>query len=731
MSTAIFTRPKASVAPDSSSKPSQPRDPEPQLSSQHHHNNDHHHHHHHLNGTDDDIHSTELEQESGQGPSPSQSQNISNPNNSSLSDLISNNNASINTEATTMSNVEEEAGSSPQIPTTITSSSQEFVARSNQVPLHYHQSHNIEAPPHSNNNSNNSISSTKEEQRLDVLNLDASELQTSFNVKVRASSEPFVLQYVEKLVDSISSCHEHDKSSAPIDRAFPISKIATPSQLPAVSYPATTDSKTTAVKIIHNDDQLSTTRRRTYPQDIDHAFDHPSIQQSSTLKNDHTLNDSANQEIQRMKFMILNKRESKKNKRNFLDDDKVLVGNKVSEGHSNYIMAYNMLTGIRVAVSRCSGIMKPLKEQDFKASKKLTFDITGNELTPSSRYDFKFKDYSPNVFRELRELFGLDPADYLVSLTAKYILSEVNSPGKSGSFFYYSRDYKFIIKTIHRSEHITLRRILKSYHQHVRNNPNTLVSQFYGLHRLKMPINFSGQKRKIYFIVMNNLFPANKEIHRTYDLKGSLWKRETLVKEEHKKHKAVLKDQNWLANNQHMLLGPKKKNKFLEQIEKDVAFLKAANIMDYSLLVGIHDLAIGNVTNQNFSVFYPKDSTNRDAINSTNPIPVDEVEVVGQQSIRPMNDSESVKLTSVQQQQQQFYFYNFECGFRGTNDRDIPTDEIYYLGIIDCLTNYSYIKRAETVIKGFYQNRKQISAVPAAEYGDRFLSFIKEKGFKK
>src|SRR5690349_5801929 len=69
----------------------------------------------------------------------------------------------------------------------------------------------------------------------------------------------------------------------------------------------------------------------------------------------------------------------------------------------------------------------------------LTSDRTGNELTPSAKYDFKFKDYAPWVFRHLRSTFKLDPADYLVSLTSKYILSELGSPGKSGSFFYFSR----------------------------------------------------------------------------------------------------------------------------------------------------------------------------------------------------------------------------------------------------------------------------------------------------
>lgn len=88
---------------------------------------------------------------------------------------------------------------------------------------------------------------------------------------------------------------------------------------------------------------------------------------------------------------------------------------------------------------------------------------TGNELTPGVKYDFKFKDYAPWVFRRLREKFHIDAADYMMSLTNKYILSELGSPGKSGSFFYYSRDYRFIIKTIHHTEHKFMRKILKQY----------------------------------------------------------------------------------------------------------------------------------------------------------------------------------------------------------------------------------------------------------------------------
>jgi hypothetical protein len=59
----------------------------------------------------------------------------------------------------------------------------------------------------------------------------------------------------------------------------------------------------------------------------------------------------------------------------------------------------------------------------------------GNELTPSAKYNFKSKYYAPWVFRDLRkDHFHLDPTDYLLSITSKYILSELGSQGNSGSY---------------------------------------------------------------------------------------------------------------------------------------------------------------------------------------------------------------------------------------------------------------------------------------------------------
>ncbi|PQE26506.1 phosphatidylinositol-4-phosphate 5-kinase protein [Rutstroemia sp. NJR-2017a BBW] len=428
------------------------------------------------------------------------------------------------------------------------------------------------------------------------------------------------------------------------------------------------------------------------------------------------------------------KRASKRRKKDEEDDERVVVGTKVDQNHVNWVTAYNMLTGIRFTVSRTNAkLERPLTDADFEARHKFSFDITGNELTPSAKYDFKFKDYAPWVFRSLRAKFKLDPADYLMSLTSKYILSELGSPGKSGSFFYFSRDYKYIIKTIHHAEHKFLRKILKEYYHHVEENPNTLLSQFYGLHRVKIPYG-----RKIHFVVMNNLFPPHRDIHQTFDLKGSTVGRDYKEENLEKNPRATLKDLNWLRRNLHLEFGPEKRRIFFEQMEKDVALLQKLKIMDYSMLVGIHDLQKGNEENlrdKTLQVFQPggdsplddpgplmrtpsklesarKARELRNIIKQEKPIPM------GQSSSRMPDqlDEESAKRDMI--------FYSDDGGFRATHEDNSPGEEIFFLSIIDCLTHYGTLKKFEHMWKGLSHDKKQISPIAPESYGSRFIQFI-------
>ncbi|KAI0703017.1 SAICAR synthase-like protein [Cytidiella melzeri] len=413
--------------------------------------------------------------------------------------------------------------------------------------------------------------------------------------------------------------------------------------------------------------------------------------------------------------------------RAFSKEDNPLVGNLIGEGHVNYVLMYNMLTGIRIAVSRWQAkLRRPLEPEDFTAAHKYSFDIVGNELTPSAKYDFKFKDYAPWVFRELREsYFHLDPADYLLSLTAKYILSELGSPGKSGSFFYFSRDYRFIIKTIHHTEHKFLRRILPQYYAHIKTNPHTLLSRFYGLHRVKLP-----RGKKIHFVIMNNLFPPHKDVHETYDLKGSTVGREYPEEKAAVNPRAVLKDLNWINRGRQLEIGPEKRALLTEQLRRDSELLKALHVMDYSLLIGTHNVSRGNrdnVRRNTLKVFSPAVTMIKRKPTQVKGTP--SPEVIAMRRLVRESDPQTLESITLPEEdhgeRQHLIFYQEDGGIRATDEENNNLDHIYYLGIIDILTPYNTLKKVEHIWKGLSADIHKISPVPPAEYADRFFSFMK------
>lgn len=223
---------------------------------------------------------------------------------------------------------------------------------------------------------------------------------------------------------------------------------------------------------------------------------------------------------------------------------------------------------------------------DFMKVRKLFFPREGSAVmnTPPHALptSFKFKDYAPSVFYQLRERFSINPLNYLKSLGGAYKFIEFNSNSKSGSFFFYSHDGKFMIKTQSKAESKFLRRILAHYYHHVMSHPETYITRFYGMHRIKMP----HLKKTIYFVVMQSVFYGRNEVHEMYDLKGSSVGRSATEKERSKglAH-CVLKD---LDLDKKIKLGPGRKEAFLMQIKYDADFLTDMGIMDYSLLVGIH-----------------------------------------------------------------------------------------------------------------------------------------------
>jgi 1-phosphatidylinositol-4-phosphate 5-kinase len=55
------------------------------------------------------------------------------------------------------------------------------------------------------------------------------------------------------------------------------------------------------------------------------------------------------------------------------------------------------------------------------------------------------------------------------------------SQGKSGSFFFFSHDRKFIIKTMFQEELDIMMHNLEDYFTHVKKNPYSLIARIYGV----------------------------------------------------------------------------------------------------------------------------------------------------------------------------------------------------------------------------------------------------------
>ena len=217
-------------------------------------------------------------------------------------------------------------------------------------------------------------------------------------------------------------------------------------------------------------------------------------------------------------------------------------------------------------------------------------EVTKRNVPPLVQYESYFTDYSPQVFQAIQERFNVSPDSYKSSLGIEQLhssllvgalsnLNTMTSSGKSGAFFFASHDGKFILKTVPKAEGKVLRRFLPSYYQHIMENPDTLLTRYFGLHAL------SFANEKIYFLVMNNVIqpPQHLPIQITYDLKGSTVNRTTPL--DRRKEAVALKD---LDFKRKLEVSPDSRKKLMAQIRADSTLLQKEQLNDYSLLIGIH-----------------------------------------------------------------------------------------------------------------------------------------------
>eukprot|EP00102_Acyrthosiphon_pisum_P022531 XP_016659741.1 PREDICTED: phosphatidylinositol 4-phosphate 5-kinase type-1 beta isoform X2 [Acyrthosiphon pisum] len=219
---------------------------------------------------------------------------------------------------------------------------------------------------------------------------------------------------------------------------------------------------------------------------------------------------------------------------------------------------------------------------DFKVISKMTFDNWRDTNNNIQYPDFSFSTYAPLTFHYFRRLFGINPKDYVASF-CNSPLNELANPGASKSLFYLTPDDKLIMKTVQQTEDECLLRLLPSYTTYLTDNRESLLPKFSGFY------NFQSKSIDNKFVSMNNLLPSNIKMHQKFDLKGSTLGRKASDSEK-KKNSPTFKDLdfNCELHPEGIFLKQDTRLALLKAIEKDCKILKDFNIMDYSILIGVH-----------------------------------------------------------------------------------------------------------------------------------------------
>ncbi|XP_036701648.1 phosphatidylinositol 4-phosphate 5-kinase type-1 gamma isoform X1 [Balaenoptera musculus] len=342
--------------------------------------------------------------------------------------------------------------------------------------------------------------------------------------------------------------------------------------------------------------------------------------------------------------------------------------------------------------------------QDFYVVESIFFPSEGSNLTPAHHFqDFRFKTYAPVAFRYFRELFGIRPDDYLYSLCNEPLI-ELSNPGASGSLFYVTSDDEFIIKTVMHKEAEFLQKLLPGYYMNLNQNPRTLLPKFYGLYCVQ-----SGGKN-IRVVVMNNVLPRVVKMHLKFDLKGSTYKRRASKKEKEKSI-PTYKDLDFIQDMpEGLMLDADTFSALVKTLQRDCLVLESFKIMDYSLLLGVHNI----------------DQQERERQAEGAQSTADEKRPLGQKALY------STAMESIQggaARGEAIETDDTMGGIPAVNGRGERL--LLHIGIIDILQSYRFIKKLEHTWKALVHDGDTISVHRPSFYAERFFKFMSNTVFRK
>lgn len=306
-----------------------------------------------------------------------------------------------------------------------------------------------------------------------------------------------------------------------------------------------------------------------------------------------------------------------------------------------------------------------------------------NNTPPHEFQPFVFKTYAPIIFHRFRHYYGIKASDYTKSICTSP-LKGLPNPGASGSLFYKSQDDQFIIKTVQLHESLNLRKLLYGFYLNFKENPQSYLPKFYGLYRYQsyslelLTKNPTYKVKNIRLVIMNNLIPSNIEIHEKYDLKGSTKNRSASEKEK-LKPSPTFKDLNFNTNHPGgFYLKPDTYATLIGILKNDCRVLESFQIMDYSLLMGVH--------------FVNRVGKDAEKLKKWKSLSEEEKSIVLKKGIEASSAS-GEKL-------------------------------VLFVGIIDVLQDYSIKKNIEHNLKAILYEKNTVSVQTSEFYAKRFLKYM-------
>ncbi|XP_015040693.1 phosphatidylinositol 4-phosphate 5-kinase type-1 alpha isoform X7 [Drosophila pseudoobscura] len=433
------------------------------------------------------------------------------------------------------------------------------------------------------------------------------------------------------------------------------------------------------------------------------------------------------------------------NNNNKSDKERKIGHRRVGEGGEityKKIQTSQIMGSIQLGIQHTVGSLasKPKRDllmMDFWEIESITFPPEGSSLTPAHHYsEFRYKIYAPIAFRYFRDLFGIQPDDFMMSMCTSP-LRELSNPGASGSIFYLTNDDEFIIKTVQHKEGEFLQKLLPGYYMNLNQNPRTLLPKFFGLYCLQ-----TSNAKNIRLVVMNNLLPSSVRMHLKYDLKGSTFKRKA-NKAERSKKSPTYKDLDFMEQHPNgIFLEAETYSALIKTIQRDCTVLESFKIMDYSLLLGVHNLDVAlkeklSETRKPLRAPLAEDSD----VDVDDPLDGQEADGKDRDAATGISRNKSVNrqrlvahstaMESIQAESEPI-----------DDEEDVPPGGIparsekgerllLYIGIIDILQSYRLKKKLEHTFKSIIHDGETVSVCRPSFYAQRFQNFMAKTVFRK